>query len=721
MALRGKKPKSNPKLRAEASAPIQSSSEPVKPATDNSLSAEPTDTKSLNPSKRFEFSEQMNQGIGRFPIIEVSPQVDGGRFTAKAVVEQRVNVSARVFREGHDALSVYLSLTDPDGNTSYEPMESINPGLDYWQGSFKPLKTGSYFYTIEAFDNPYLTWVHNAKIKIAAGIDQDLMCQEGVLILNYLKQQISTGHRAESELNIIQAALDALQNTALSFTSRIAPATSAEMHALLSANPLKRGVTHKGPIEVMVERKLALYGAWYEFFPRSEGAYFSPEEGWVSGNFKSSLKQLERIKKMGFDVAYLTPIHPIGTTHRKGRNNSLTALPSDPGSPYAIGSADGGHESIHPDLGTEADFKSFLARAKELELEVAMDIALQCSPDHPWVKEHPNWFEIRADGSIAYAENPPKKYQDIYPLTFDYDYRGLYEAIKQMLLKWVDLGVKIFRVDNPHTKPLRFWEELLAEFKILRPDVIFLAEAFTKPAMMHTLAKVGFQQSYTYFTWRNSAAELQEYMQELISASAYMRPSFWPTTHDILTPYMSEGGINAFRIRAILAATLSPTWGVYSGYELVENVPRPGAEENIDNEKYEYKPRDYEGALASGRSLEPLITRLNQLRRHHIALQTLDTLRFHSSENSDLLVFSKHVNAADTATGLDDTIIVVSMTNPHGQASGYIHLDTEALNIHSDFLVEDLLTGEQFLWDRSNYVALNATNRPAHILRVIRY
>ncbi|MDO5645988.1 MAG: alpha-1,4-glucan--maltose-1-phosphate maltosyltransferase [Dermabacter sp.] len=665
----------------------------------------------------------MTSGIGRIPIVAIEPSVDGGRFPAKAVVGERVNVRVTSFREGHDAMGVQLIVADPTGRVvERSSMRSINPGLDLWEGSFRPLSEGAWSFRVEAYDAPYDTWVHTAEVKIGAGIDEDLVCAEGIAIMERLLDQIADGERPTSDRARVAAAKDALGNHSLAPSARIAPALSLDMRTALDERPLKGFSTLSDPAEVWVERARALAGSWYEFFPRSEGARFDPEAGgWISGTLRSSLPQLERIKRMGFDVAYLTPIHPIGTTFRKGRNNTLEALPGDPGSPYAIGSADGGHDAIHPDLGTMADFDAFVARAHELDLEVAMDIALQCSPDHPWVSDHPEWFNVRADGSIAFAENPPKKYQDIYPLSFDHDYEGLYVALRDMLEMWVDHGVTLFRVDNPHTKPVRFWEELLAEFRVKHPQVLFLAEAFTKPAMMHTLAKVGFHQSYTYYTWRHSAEELREYMEELKAAAHYMRPSFWPTTHDILTPFMSEGGWNAFRLRAILAATLSPTWGIYSGYELVEDVPRPGAQENIDNEKYEYTPRDYDGALRSGRSLEPLLTRLNTIRAEHPALQSLRALRFHGSDDDRVLVFSKHIEGRDTDSGLDDTIIVVSMTEARGDVSTWIHLDLGALNIHSDFMVEDLLTGESFLWDRDNFVSLNADHRPAHVLRVVRY
>jgi starch synthase (maltosyl-transferring) len=424
---------------------------------------------------------------------------------------------------------------------------------------------------------------------------------------------------------------------------------------------------------------------------------------------------------MGFDVAYLTPIHPIGHTNRKGRNNTLDPQPGDPGSPYAIGSEDGGHDAIEPTLGTFEDFDAFVARARELGLEVALDLALQCSPDHPWVKTHPEWFTTRADGSIAYAENPPKKYQDIYPVNFDNDPEGIYAEVLRVILLWVEHGVTLFRVDNPHTKPVEFWEWLIAEVNREHPEVIFLAEAFTRPAMMHTLAKVGYHQSYTYFAWRNTKAELTEYLTELSGPAAdYMRPSFWPTTHDILTPYMQYGGRPAFRVRAVLAATMVPTYGIYTGYELVENVARPGVEEQIDNEKYEFKPRDWAAAEASGTSLGPLLARLNHIRRQHPALQRLRNITFHRTDDDAIICFTKRLTAAQSPTGREDTIIVVANLDPHGPRETTLHLDMPALGMdwHHGFVAHDLLTGQTWHWGEHNYVRLDPHVEPAHVIHV---
>jgi starch synthase (maltosyl-transferring) len=448
-------------------------------------------------------------------------------------------------------------------------------------------------------------------------------------------------------------------------------------------------------------------------------------------------------------------VHPIGTTFRKGRNNTLDAQPGDPGSPWAIGSPDGGHDSIHPDLGTFADFTAFVKRAQDLGMEVAIDLALQASPDHPWVKEHPEWFTTRADGSIAYAENPPKKYQDIYPINFDNDPEALYKEINRVVRLWMDHGVRIFRVDNPHTKPIKFWERLLADIRETDPDVLFLAEAFTRPAMMRTLAKIGFHQSYTYFTWRNTKDELTEYLTELSrETAAYMRPNFFTNTPDILHEYLQHGGPPAFAIRAVLAAMLSPTWGIYSGFELCENTPlRPGSEEYLDSEKYQFRPRDWETADRDGLGIAPLITELNRIRNTHPALRWLRNLRFHHVDQPDLICFSKRVSgraitAAETGSGtvrgagtiterssvaavpragepdgaVSDTVLVVVNLDPHQPREATVWLDLPALGMdaHEWFTVTDELSGDSYRWGQSNYVSLDPALRPAHIFTVTR-
>jgi starch synthase (maltosyl-transferring) len=476
---------------------------------------------------------------------------------------------------------------------------------------------------------------------------------------------------------------------------------------LLERNPPK-DATRSNRLGIWVDRPRALFGSWYEFFPRSEGATAT-----TSGTFKQAVERLPAIASMGFDVVYLPPIHPIGHTHRKGPNNTLDPGPDDPGSPWAIGSEAGGHDAVHPDLGTIDDFDDFVARASELGMEVALDYALQCSPDHPWVKEHPDWFRIRPDGSIAYAENPPKVYQDIYPLNFDSpDAPAMHEACKRILDHWIAHGVRIFRVDNPHTKPVRFWEWLIGAVKAEHPDVLFLAEAFTRPPMMRVLAKIGFTQSYTYFTWRNGKEELEEYCNELAhSPSAeYMRPNFFVNTPDILHAYLQHGGPAAFKIRAVLASMLSPSWGVYSGYELYEHqAVRPGSEEYLDSEKYQYRPRNW-----TQPSLAGYLGRLNEIRRAHPALHWLRNLRFHLADSPDIIVFSKQ-------TGNDAVLVVVNL-NPHETRDTFVHLWMPGLGLDWDtgpFEVHDELTGQTWTWHgSSNWVRLDPHWEPAHVLHV---
>jgi starch synthase (maltosyl-transferring) len=482
-----------------------------------------------------------------------------------------------------------------------------------------------------------------------------------------------------------------------------------EVDAVLARYPLRELVTASPTLELLVERERALYGAWYEFFPRSEGTPQQPH-----GTFATAARRLPAIAAMGFDVVYLPPVHPIGTTFRKGRNNTLSAGAEDVGVPWAIGSPEGGHDAIHPRLGTLEDFDDFVDRARGLGLEIALDFALQCSPDHPWVHKHPEWFHHRPDGTIAYAENPPKKYQDIYPVAFDADMDGLVAETLRVLRHWMGHGVRIFRVDNPHTKPVVFWERVIADIGRTDPDVIFLAEAFTRPAMMHTLAQIGFQQSYTYYTWRTGKQELTEYLTELSGeAAAYMRPNFFVNTPDILHEFLQHGGRPAFEVRAVLAATLSPAWGVYSGFELCENTPlREGSEEYLDSEKYQLKPRDWDTAEREGRTITPLITQLNTSRRRHPALQRLRNLRFHHTDNDALIAYSKRSGA--------DTVLVVANLDPHHTQEGTVSLDMPQLGLdwHASVSVHDELTGETYRWGRNNYVRLEPGRAPAHLLHV---
>lgn len=661
--------------------------------------------------------------VGRIPVVGVGPVVEGGRWPAKAVVGEAVEITATVFREGHDAVAATAVLVAPDGtDRAAVRMDVVNKGLDSYRADLVPDATGTWGFRVEGWSDPYGTWSHDAAVKVAAGVDVELMLAEGAALLE------RAARRPELPSDVARVLADAvagLRDTSRPPGARLAAGLAPEVDEALAAHPLREHVSPSDTYPLLVQRELALVGSWYELFPRSEGAVQDPvTHAWRSGTLRTAAERLPAIAAMGFDVAYLTPIHPIGTTYRKGRNNSLDTEPGDPGSPYAIGSPDGGHDAIHPELGTFEDFDHFVAVARENGLEVALDLALQCSPDHPWVAEHPEWFTTRIDGSIAYAENPPKKYQDIYPLNFDNDPAGIYAEVRRVLQVWIDHGVTAFRVDNPHTKPLPFWEWLIADVNATHPDVIFLAEAFTKPAMMHTLARIGFHQSYTYFTWRNTKEDLAEYLEEVSGpAAAYMRPSFWPTTHDILTPYMQHGGPPAFAIRAVLAATGAPTWGIYSGYELVENVPRPGVEEQIDNEKYEFKPRDWVAAEETG--IGRLLGRLNAIRREHPALQRLRGLTVHPTSDDAILCFSRHVTAEQSPTGRADAVVVVVNTDPHATRGAVVDLDLAALGVHAPhddgapaFAAHDLLSGAVYAWGAHPYVRLDPWTQCAHIIGV---
>ncbi|MGY4645594.1 alpha-1,4-glucan--maltose-1-phosphate maltosyltransferase [Cellulomonas sp. URHB0016] len=657
--------------------------------------------------------------IGRIPVVDVAPVAEEGRFPAKAVVGEAVPVRATVFREGHDAVAATAVLTDPDGVDRVRTrMVDIAPGLDRFEGWVVPDRTGPWTFRVEGWSDPFGTWAHDAAIKVEAGIDVELMLTEGARVLSRAATRTGPEAMSPGSAQVLVDAAHALRDTGRPPLARLAAGLSAEVRAALADEPLRDMVTSSERYPLVVDRPLALAGAWYELFPRSQGATVDPDTGtWRTGTLRTAALELPRIAEMAFDVVYLTPIHPIGSTYRKGRNNSLDAQPGDPGSPYAIGSEAGGHDAIEPSLGTFDDFDAFVAAARGLGLEVALDVALQCSPDHPWVTEHPEWFTTRADGTIAYAENPPKKYQDIYPLNFDNDPQGIAQEIRRVLQVWIDHGVTLFRVDNPHTKPLDFWSWLLADVRRAHPGVIFLSEAFTKPAMMQTLAKIGFHQSYTYFTWRNTKDEITEYLTEVSGdQAAWMRPSFWPTTHDILPPYLQATGVRGFAVRAVLAATGSPTWGIYSGYELVEDVPRPGVDEQIDNEKYEFKPRDWSRGDALGIAM--LLGRLNGIRRAHPALQQLRNLRVHPTTDPAVLAFSRHLDAAHSPTGRPDTVVVVLNLDTWNTREAGVELDMAAFGLPTDrpVVARDVLSGDTYAWGSTVYVRFDPSVRQAHVV-----
>ena len=648
------------------------------------------------------------RGLGRIPITKVSPVVEGGAYPAKAVVGELFPVTARVFREGHDAVNATVVLTSPTGVETATRMIQIEPtGLDIWQGWVRPDSEGDWTFRVEAWSDPWATWTHHAEAKLPIAQDVPLVCLEGQEVLTRgAAQALADGSEVDAAL---------LNATA---TMLLPQRATTELLETVSQSGVRRAMVDHAPRDLVtptadfplrVDRELALFSAWYEFFPRSQGAYFDGDH-WVSGTFDASHGRLEAAANMGFDVVYLPPIHPIGTAFRKGKNNSLTPSPADPGSPWAIGNKEGGHDAIHPDLGDFEAFDRFIAKAKELNLEIALDFALQASPDHPWVTEHPEWFTTRLDGTIAYAENPPKKYQDIYPINFDNDPAGIYAESLRLLRFWASHGVTIFRVDNPHTKSIQFWGWIMLKMRESHPHVLFLAEAFTRPEMMHALGKVGFHQSYTYFTWRNTKAELEEYLAELSGEMApFYRPNFWVNTPDINPTFLQSGAPAAFAIRAILAATLSPSWGVYSGFELYEHRPfRPGGEEYLDSEKYEFRPRDYD----TPGHLGMLIGSLNAARKRHAAFKSLRTVHFHPTNNADIIAFSK--------VDGDDRVLVICSLNPHETVEGEVYLDLAAMQVPHDAMVRisDEISGASFTWGGTGFVRLTPGS-PAHVASVV--
>ncbi|WP_431957524.1 alpha-1,4-glucan--maltose-1-phosphate maltosyltransferase [Nocardia lijiangensis] len=645
---------------------------------------------------------------GRIAIDDTAPSIPGGR-PAKAVVGEVFPVRAVVWREGHDAVAATLTVRAPGASRPTRIRMTPEYEPDVFNATFVPNLPGAWTFRVEGWSDPIATWRHAVEAKLSVGqsaadLDNDL--ELGARLFERAAQAVPKA--TFEKLRAVAAALRSDEQ----LPARVAPAFSEEVAEILRATPLRELVTRGQQHTVQVERHRALYGSWYEFFPRSTGGW-DAEGRPAHGTFTTATKELSRIASMGFDVVYLPPIHPIGEVNRKGRNNSLTAEPGDVGSPWAIGSKDGGHDAVHPALGTEADFAEFVAAAGQLGMEVALDLALQCAPDHPWVAAHPEWFTTLPDGTIAFAENPPKKYQDIYPVNFDNDADGLYAEVLRVVRHWIGLGVKIFRVDNPHTKPADFWEWLIGTVRRTDPDVIFLSEAFTRPARLYGLARRGFSQSYTYFTWRVAKWELTEFGNELAAKADEARPNLFVNTPDILHESLQHGGPGMFAIRAVLAATLAPTWGVYSGFELFEHQAlRPGSEEYLDSEKYELRPRPFAEALSRGESLEPWLTRLNEIRRAHPALQQLRCLHFHHVDNDALIAYSKF----DPSSG--DAVLTVVNLNPYGAEQGFLSLDLPALGRewHDHPVVVDEVSGEEYHWAQTNYVRLDPAKAVAHII-----
>lgn len=644
---------------------------------------------------------------GRLGIDDVTPEVAGGRDPAKAVVGECVPVTATVWREGHDAVAATVVWTGPDGDQRSTRMVEVGQGLDRFAATIVPGSVGAWTFRVDAWSDPWATWTHAATVKQVAGQGADELANDLEIGARLLDQK--AGARGP-----LRAAAVALRDTTLTVDERLAPALGPETQRAMHDDPIRELVTEGVPHLLAVDRGRAAFGSWYELFPRSTGDV--TKKGVAKhGTFRTTAKALDRVAGMGFDVVYFPPIHPIGRLNRKGKDNTLTPAADDVGSPWAIGAAEGGHDAFHPELGTEKDFDALVKRAAKLGLEVALDLALQAAPDHPWAAEHPEFFTVLPDGTIAYAENPPKKYQDIYPLNFDNDPDAAYAEMLRVTMVWVERGVRIFRVDNPHTKPTSFWAWLIATVKQTHPDVLFLAEAFTRPARLYGLGRAGFTQSYTYFTWRTTKQEITEFGEEIRDRWDESRANLFVNTPDILPEHLQVGGPAMFAIRAALAATLSPTWGVYSGFELYEHEPqKPGSEEYLHSEKFELRPRDWAAALTDGRSLEPWITRLNEIRRAHPALQQMRTLHFHDVDHDALLAYSK----VDPASG--DAVLVIVSLDPHEAREGTVHLDLPALGLEWDdrVVAHDEVTGETYDWGAHNYVRLDPLRAVAHVVSI---
>jgi starch synthase (maltosyl-transferring) len=640
--------------------------------------------------------------LGRITIDSIRPATLTRQFPAKAVVGESVRVAATIFQDGHDLIGARVRWRRAGKRTWHiAPLRDLATGRDDWAGEFRPTVVGAHEFVIEAWKDRFATWRHDVEIKASVGDDIELELEEGARILESLADGLGSRSRRH-----VLAATVALRRTTATLQERLNAGLDDRVAEMVSGVP-DADVTSSEPLALWVDRPRGGFGAWYEMFPRSEGG------------FAGAAKRLPSIADMGFDIVYLPPIHPIGLSYRKGPNNTLAPGPGDPGSPWAIGGAEGGHTAIHPDLGTLDEFRRFCGDAADLGMEVALDYALQCSPDHPWVTEHPEWFWRRPDGSIRYAENPPKKYQDIYPLNFwperDADRQALWKACRDILRYWIGHGVRVFRVDNPHTKPVAFWAWLIERIHSDNPDVVFLAEAFTRPDVMAKLAEVGFTQSYSYFTWRTEPHELREYVEELAHGPAadYMRPNFWPNTPDILSGVLRNGPPAAFLLRYVLAAALVPSYGLYSGYELFENEPASDVnEEYLHSEKYELRRRDWNRPD----SMAPTIARVNDIRRRHAAFRWLRNVRFHHASNERFLAFTK----GTVADG--DLVLVVVNTDVHGAQETTLWLDLEAVGLRwlGGFDAHDELTGVTYRWEGPEpYVRLDPTQgQVAHIFHL---
>lgn len=679
--------------------------------------------------------------LDRITIECVTPELEAGRYAVKRVAGDLVEVGADIYKDGHDVIAARLLYKGPDEDAWHAVPMTHDIDGDRWFASFTVDRIGRWTYTVEAWTDLFATWRRDLRKKVEAGQQVDVELLEGAELVRAAARRAKFG---ASRATLTQTANVLADEADLSPPVRTHRALDDDLPALMAEFWPPRDTTrYRRELTIQVDRERARFASWYEFFPRSTGDHGA------HGTFATATTQLPRIAALGFDTVYLPPIHPIGRQYRKGKNNSLHALPEDVGSPWAIGNEHGGHDAIEPALGTIEDFDRFVAAARELGIEVSLDYALQCSPDHPWVKAHPDWFKIRPDGSIQYAENPPKKYQDIYPINFWCDDReNLWNACRDVLLHWCEHGVRNFRVDNPHTKPWAFWEWVIDEVQSRFPDTIFFAEAFTRPKKMNSLAKLGFSMSYTHFTWKNAWWELRPFMEEMTRGplAEYFRGNLFANTPDILTEYLAHGGRPAFRVRLLLAATLSPLYGIYSGFELGENVPvRPGSEEYLDSEKYQLKQRDWN---APG-NLNAEVTLLNGVRKRAVALQRYRNLSFHESENPNVLFYRKaggrHAAIAraerraapdvparwapdaggrEVAWGDDEADYLVAVNlDPSNVQSTMVHVPLEEMGLRENesFVVHDLLSGERYTWrGRRNYVRLDPSVAPGHLLRVER-
>ena len=675
--------------------------------------------------------------FGRINVMDITPAEERGIFPARVELGEPFEMTAQVFIEGRTKVGATAIVRNPRGKeTMRQAMTCVNPGLDRWTvmvkcGEHSDLKPwedgyaavkrqlGEWTVTIEGWEDTYVSWLHDARIKVRVMDDVDNALNSGAELLARWAATPDAGLTARDRKTLEKAA-ETMADQTLSAEDRLAAGDNPTIAALHETHPLRDGISPSQPQRFKVERPKSSFAAWYQFFPRSEGATIDPNTGKIiQGTLKTSMAGLERAAAEGFDIVYLPPVFPIGVTNRKGRNNTLVAGPDDPGSPFGIGSELGGHDTVDPLLGTMDDFKALCQRAHELGLEIALDFALQCSPDHPWVKAHPNWFRHKPDGSIAFAENPPKKYQDIYPIDFNADMPGIKKEVERIMNLWIEAGVTIFRIDNPHTKPVRFWQDVIAAVTKKHPEILFLAEAFTRPGMMRALSYVGFTQSHCYFPWRNTKDELEEYLPVTNGDDGYYQHNtFWPTTPDILTAYVRDNGVAGHCVRAVLAAMGSPSWGIYNGYELIENKQRPGFEEQIDNEKYEVKVRDWSKAKQYG--VAEMLTALNKIRRAHPAALSYHNLTVLPTSDPNILAFARHTPAELTGTGQADTLIVVVNLDGHNAHQSMIHLELGELGLPTDrpLNVRDELTGREFQWGWDNYVSLAPWADVAHILSV---